>query len=37
VGTKKAVNVEKHYNRERLRPDYRDFAGLPLFIMTGEA
>jgi 6-phosphofructokinase 1 len=37
VGTKKVVNVEKHYNRERLRPDYRDFAGLPLFIMTGEA
>lgn len=31
--TKKAVNVEQHYNAERLRPLYRTFEGLPLFIM----
>jgi 6-phosphofructokinase 1 len=37
VGTKKVVNVEKYYNPERLRPEYSDFTGLPLFIMTGEA
>jgi 6-phosphofructokinase 1 len=36
VGTKKVVNVDKYYNVERLRPEYSDFAGLPLFIMTGE-
>lgn len=36
VGAKKVVNVDKYYNVERLRPEYSDFAGLPLFIMTGE-
>lgn len=33
---KKTVNVDKHYNRERLRPNYRSFAMQPLFIMTSE-
>jgi 6-phosphofructokinase 1 len=37
VGAKKVVNVDKYYNVERLRPEYSDFGGLPLFIMTGEA
>ncbi|NGP77779.1 phosphofructokinase [Balneolaceae bacterium YR4-1] len=33
---KKFVNVEKHYNRERLRPFYKSFEMQPLFIMTSE-
>ncbi|MDX1647593.1 MAG: ATP-dependent 6-phosphofructokinase [Longimicrobiales bacterium] len=34
VGTKKHVDVDQFYNTERLRPNYRTFAGKPLFIMT---
>ncbi len=34
--TKKFVNVEKYYNTERLRPYYKSFEMLPLFIMTSE-
>ena len=33
---KKVVNVEKHYNTERLRPHYKSFEMQPLFIMTSE-
>ncbi|MEO1022101.1 MAG: 6-phosphofructokinase [Bacteroidota bacterium] len=33
---KKLVNVEKHYNTERLRPHYKSFEMQPLFIMTSE-
>lgn len=33
---KKLVNVEKHYNTERLRPFYKSFEMQPLFIMTSE-
>lgn len=33
IGHKKVVDVEKHYNPERLRPRY-EFAGMPLFLMT---
>lgn len=33
----KEVNVEKHYNTERLRPFYKSFEMQPLFIMTDEA
>jgi 6-phosphofructokinase 1 len=33
---KKAVNVDKHYNTERLRPFYKSFERQPLFIMTSE-
>lgn len=33
---KKLVNVDKHYNRERLRPIYSSFEMQPLFIMTSE-
>ncbi|MGB8328944.1 MAG: ATP-dependent 6-phosphofructokinase [Polyangiales bacterium] len=37
IGTKKAVDVNKYYDTERLRPKYKAFANLPLFIMTGDA
>ena len=37
IGAKKVVNVDKYYNLERLRPQYKAFGGLPLFIMTGDA
>jgi ATP-dependent phosphofructokinase / diphosphate-dependent phosphofructokinase len=32
----KVVNVEKHYNTERLRPYYKSFENQPLFIMASE-
>ncbi len=32
----KVVNVEKHYNTERLRPFYKSFENQPLFIMASE-
>jgi 6-phosphofructokinase 1 len=33
---KKMVDVGKFYNTERLRPKYRRFEGLPVFIMTSD-
>jgi 6-phosphofructokinase 1 len=36
TSTSKLVDVEKHYNTERLRPHYKRFAMQPLFIMTGD-
>jgi 6-phosphofructokinase len=36
TSTKKVVDVEKHYNRERLRPHYKRFMMQPLFIMTSD-
>jgi len=36
TSTKKTVNVEKYYNKERLRPLYESFELSPLFIMTSE-
>jgi 6-phosphofructokinase len=36
TATKKRVNIEKHYNIERLRPDYKSFENKPLFIMSCE-
>jgi len=36
TSTKKSVNVGKYYNTERLRPQYKSFEMLPLFIMTSE-
>ena len=36
ASTKKAVNIDKFYNRERLRPQYESFELRPLFIMTSE-
>jgi 6-phosphofructokinase 1 len=36
VASKKVVDVERHYNRERLRPHYKKFAMQPLFIMASD-
>jgi ATP-dependent phosphofructokinase / diphosphate-dependent phosphofructokinase len=36
TSTKKTVNVDKYYNKERLRPLYTDFEMQPLFIMTSD-
>jgi 6-phosphofructokinase 1 len=36
TSTKKFVKVEKYYNKDRLRPLYKSFEMLPLFIMTSE-
>ena len=36
TSTKKVVNVDKHYNTDRLRPHYKRFEMKPLFIMTSE-
>ena len=36
TSSKKLVNLEKHYNTERLRPSYKSFEMQPLFIMTSE-
>ncbi len=37
TSTNKVVDVDKHYNTERLRPHYKSFEMKPLFIMTSEA
>jgi 6-phosphofructokinase 1 len=37
IGAKKVVDVDKYYDIERLRPKYKAFGGLPLFIMAGDA
>ena len=37
IGTKKVVDVEKYYDTERMRPKYKSFDELPLFIMTSDA
>jgi 6-phosphofructokinase 1 len=36
AGAKKVVNIEMHYNTERLRPKYASFENKPLFIMGNE-
>jgi ATP-dependent phosphofructokinase / diphosphate-dependent phosphofructokinase len=36
TSTKKTVNVEEHYNTDRLRPQFRSFEGKPLFIMGDQ-
>jgi 6-phosphofructokinase 1 len=36
TSSKKVVNLEDHYNTERLRPRYRRFEMKPLFIMTSD-
>lgn len=36
TSTKKIVDVDKFYNRERLRPNYESFEMKPLFIMTSD-
>jgi len=36
TGTKKVVNVERFYDKDRYRPTYDNFEMRPLFIMTSE-
>lgn len=36
TSTKKVVNVDRFYSRERLRPNYESFELMPLFIMTSD-
>lgn len=36
TSSSKLVNVEKHYDTQRLRPFYKSFEMKPLFIMTSE-
>jgi 6-phosphofructokinase len=36
TGKSKTVDVERFYNKERLRPHYKKFAMKPLFIMMSE-
>ncbi len=36
TSSKKVVNIEKHYNIDRLRPYYKSFEMQPLLIMTSE-
>jgi 6-phosphofructokinase 1 len=36
TGRKKLVDIAKHYNAERLRPQYKSFNRQPLFIMTSD-
>ncbi|HEX9108296.1 MAG TPA: hypothetical protein VF832_13730, partial [Longimicrobiales bacterium] len=36
ITEKKFVDVDKFYNKERLRPNYQAFAGMPLFILTSD-
>jgi 6-phosphofructokinase 1 len=37
TSTKKSVNVERFYNRDRLRPKFESFEITPLFIVTSDA
>jgi len=34
TSTNKIIDVEKHYNTERLRPVYESFIDKPLFLVT---
>jgi ATP-dependent phosphofructokinase / diphosphate-dependent phosphofructokinase len=36
TSTKKTVNVDKYYNKERLRPRYTDLEKQPLFMMASD-
>ena len=36
TSTKKLVNVQEHYNTDRLRPQFSSFENKPLFLMTGD-
>jgi len=37
TSTKKNVNVDRFYNRDRLRPKFESFEMTPLFIMTSDS
>jgi 6-phosphofructokinase 1 len=36
ASTKKVVDVDKYYNKERLRPQYESFQLQPLFMMASN-
>ena len=36
VSSKKVIDIEKHYNIDRLRPQYKRFAMQPLFILADD-
>lgn len=36
TSSKKLVNVDRFYNKKRLRPSYESFEMMPLFIMTSD-
>lgn len=36
VSTKKLIDINKHYNTDRLRPQYKAFAMQPLFILADD-
>ncbi|MBN1950935.1 MAG: ATP-dependent 6-phosphofructokinase [Bacteroidales bacterium] len=36
TSTNKKVDIKRHYNADRLRPQYKSFEFQPLFIMTGN-
>src|SRR5260370_12031090 len=36
TSSKKTVNVERHYNKEPLRPLYTDFESQPLFLISSR-
>ena len=36
TSTKKVVDIDRHYQPERLRPKYETFKEQPLFIMTSD-
>jgi 6-phosphofructokinase len=36
TSSKKFVNVDRFYNKERLRPSYTSFENMPLFIMASD-
>ena len=36
AGVKKVVDVERYYNRDRLRPNYKSFLNQPLFLMASN-
>ena len=36
VGRKKVIDVDRYYDKERLRPIYKSFSRQPVFIMTSD-
>jgi len=36
TSAEKTVNIDKFYNTERLRPNYKDFQGKPFFVIAGR-
>ena len=36
TGKSKVVDVDKYYNKKRLRPKYKEFSSAPMFFMTSD-